>query len=118
MPQDNNNLQAHTFKFAQAVREFGKVLPMTVSNVEDLKKLILSSGALGEKFIIANSATNRQEYLKGIHACGQEARVTQYWLSLVDTQGAGELENQRKKLMQVAQELTNIFAKILQTTKA
>lgn len=116
--KDVQQLQAHTFRFAQAVRDFGKVLPMTVSNVEDLKQLIRASGAIGAKYLASIDAPSRIEYLKGIKDCGLEAKGTQYWLGLVDTQGSAELEHQRQKLMKAAQELLHVFANILQKTKA
>ena len=34
------DLQPRTFKFAKDVRDFVKVLPRTVSNLEDMKQLV------------------------------------------------------------------------------
>lgn len=118
MAADTNQLEKHTFQFAQAVREFGKVVPMTVSNVEDLKQLIRTSGAVGANYIAATTSPNRATYLLNIKECGQEALTTNYWLGLIDTQGAGELEQRRKQLQKAAQDLAGIFAQILKSTKA
>ena len=112
----NQQLNEHTFHFAQSVREFGKVLPRTVSNVEDLKELIRSSGAVGASYIAAAEATNRQEYLIGMKSSGKELKTAQYWLKLVDTQGDSLLEEKRKRLILASQELINVFAKILHSS--
>jgi four helix bundle protein len=109
-------LEEHTFLFAQAVREFGKKLPNTVSNVEDLKMLIRASGAVGAATVSAHSALNKTDYLRGIHLSGTEARHTHYWLRLVDTQGAGELEARRAQLLKAAEELLGVFAGIVAKT--
>lgn len=114
---ENNQLQEYAVKFALEVREFGKQLPMTVSNVEDLKQLIRASGAIGVSYIAAQSATSRTDYLVGIKKCVMETQSTHYWLRLVDTQGSAELEKRRKQLMHAAQELAAVFGKILQTSK-
>lgn len=113
MATDTNQLEKHTFQFAQAVREFGKVIPMTVSNVEDLKQLIRASGKVGATYIAASTAPNRATYLLSIKECGQEALATNYWLGLIDTQGSTELEHRRNQLMKAAQDLAGIFAQIL-----
>ena len=113
MSADTKQIETHTFQFAKAVREFGKVLPMTVSNVEDLKQLIRASGAVGANYIAATTSPNRATYLLTIKECGQEALTTNYWLGLIDTQGAIELDQRRKQLMKVAQDLAGIFAQIL-----
>lgn len=116
MSQEQRVLEEHTLQFALAVREFGRVLPLTVSNVEDLRQLVRASGSIGERFITAYGAPSKQEYLSGIRACGVEAKNTWYWLRIIDTQGAGELELQREKLMRAAQELAGVFNQILQNS--
>ncbi|MEM7373892.1 MAG: four helix bundle protein [Bacteroidota bacterium] len=115
--QERNQLYEYAVKFALEVREFGKLLPMTVANVEDLKQLIRASGAIGVSYISAQSSSNRTEYLLGIKKCVMESKSTHYWLRLVDSQGAGELEKRRSQLMQAAQELATVFGKIIQTSK-
>jgi four helix bundle protein len=117
MNPEQQILHEHSLRFALAVREFGKVLPMTVSNVEDLKQLIRASGAIGERYIVAHTAATKHDYLQGLRACGAEAHNTWYWLQLVDTQGSGELEAQRERLKRAAQELMSIFQRMLQTSK-
>jgi four helix bundle protein len=112
----HQQLNEHTFNFAQSVREFGKVLPRTVSNVEDLKELIRSSGAVGSTYIGAIEAMNKKDYLIGMKNSGKELKTAQYWLKLVDTQGDRLLEEKRKRLILASQELINVFTKILHSS--
>ncbi|MEL6671313.1 MAG: four helix bundle protein [Bacteroidota bacterium] len=114
----NNSLSGHAVQFAKAIRDFGKVLPMTVSNVEDLKSLIRSSGNIGALIIDAEQTRNRNEFVQKMTASVKETRQTHYWLSLVDTQGAGELEMRRQKLQQAAEELANVAMKYIQRSQA
>ena len=52
------DLEERTFQFAKAVRNFVKTLPKTISNLEDGKQLIKSSGSVGANYIEANEALN------------------------------------------------------------
>jgi four helix bundle protein len=47
----------------------------------------------------------------------KEAKESRYWLRLVDTAGREGLEEERKKLVQEATELMNIFGSILRNSK-
>ena len=113
--KEQHQLVEHTVQFALAVRDFGKVIPMTVSNVEDLKQLIRASGAVGANFIAACESSNRNDYMIGIKASIKECRSTFYWLRLIDTQGDPELEQRREQLKQASQEMAKVFSTIIQT---
>ncbi|MEM9986243.1 MAG: four helix bundle protein [Bacteroidota bacterium] len=115
MNQGSDQILENTKQFAAAVRDLGKVIPMTVSNVEDLKQLIRSSGAVGAAYIAAVGAAGRKEYLLRIRNCLTEARNTHYWLGLIDTQGAPELEKRRSQLMQIAEDLAQLFMQVIQS---
>lgn len=112
---EHDPVEVHTFKYAQAMRDFGKLLPRTVSNVEDLKMLMRSSGNVGAIYIGAKGSANRNEYMVRIRQCHTETRTTKYWLQLIDTQLNGELEARRNRLLQVSDDLVDLFQKILQS---
>ncbi len=116
MNNAQKNLQSlanHTFQLAQAVRDFGKIIPMTVSNVEDLRQLVRVSGLAGEFLVKAQEAPNEVEYRTRIKYCIEELRSTHYWLGLIDAQGSMELETRRKQLMKAAEDLSSVFRKVL-----
>ncbi|MEO0900372.1 MAG: hypothetical protein AAFY71_28440 [Bacteroidota bacterium] len=112
-PQDP--LIEHTLQYALAIRDFGKHLPMTVANVEDLKELIRTSGTVGQTYIKATQAPNKYDYKLGLKACYGQLNSTIYWLKLVDVQGQGELEKRREQLIQATSELMNLLKKIIES---
>lgn len=111
-------IEAHTLKFAQAVRDFGKTLPMTVANVEDLKQLVRASGAIGAGYLSARQATSRQTYLDHLRTCFTEVHATRYWLQLVDTAAHSDLDLRRSQLLRATDELTQIFTHLIQHAPA
>ena len=113
----SNPIEEKLRQFALAVREFGKSLPMTVANVEDLKELTRSSGAIGASYIEATGAINRNDYLIGLKKCVTDTRNTHYWLSLVDSQGQPEIERKRKRLMELAEEMRRGLTQLIQQSK-
>ncbi len=89
----------------------------TISNVEDGKQLIKSSGSVGANYIEANEALSKKDFIMRIKICRKEAKESRYWLKLIDTQDNLELENEQKDLEQEAMELMNIFGSILRKSK-
>lgn len=116
--KEQHQLVEHTVQFALAVRDFGKGLPMTVANVEDLKQLIRASGGVGANFISACESSNRNDYMVGIKASIRDCRGTFYWLRLIDTQSDYELEQRREQLKQASQEIAKVFSKLIQTVSS
>ena len=47
------DLEERTFLFAQRVRAFVRLLPRTISNQEDVKQVVRSSGSVGANYIEA-----------------------------------------------------------------
>lgn len=107
-------LAEHTLQYALAIRDFGKHLPMTVANVEDLKELIRTSGLVGQVYIQATQASSKRDYLLGIKACYNQVGKTLYWLKLVDVQGKSELEQRRGQLVKATEDLMGLLNKIIQ----
>jgi hypothetical protein len=52
-----------------------------------------------------------------IKICRKEAKESEYWLSLIDTEGDGDLEQERISLKDEALELVKIFNAILQKSR-
>jgi len=96
------DLKKRTYEFAKKVREFVKKLPRTISNIEDGKQVIRSSGSIGANYIEANEALSKKE-----------AKETIYWLKLVNT----NIEDERKILITEGTELMKIFGSILEKCK-
>ncbi|MEO0584348.1 MAG: four helix bundle protein [Bacteroidota bacterium] len=111
-PQDP--LIQHNTQFAIAIRDFGKVIPMTVSNVEDLKELIRVSGSIGARYIQAKQAASRPNYIQLLSASQADTQVTIHWLNLIDTQGSRDLEHRRNQLIKAAEELSRVLLQLIQ----
>ncbi|HAJ44518.1 MAG: hypothetical protein UV53_C0001G0003 [Candidatus Azambacteria bacterium GW2011_GWE1_42_9] len=107
------NLEDRTFMFAMNVREFVKKLPKTISNIEDGKQVIRSSGSIGANYIEANESLSKKDFIMRVKICRKEAKETRYWLGLVSV----ESEDERKKLTMEETELMKIFGSILEKYK-
>ena len=77
------DLEARTLKLAVSVRKFVKLIPKTVSNFEDSKQLVRSSGSVGANYIEANEALSRKDFLMRIKISRKEARESIYWLKII-----------------------------------
>ena len=109
------DLEDRTFEFAQASRAFIKKLPRTISNIEDVKQFVRSSGSVGANYIEANEAIGKKDFLMKIRTCRREAKETRYWLRLIETTPAAAKE--RDLLVTEAGELMNIFGAIVRKTE-
>ncbi len=106
------DLEERTFIFAKKVREFVRTLPKTLSNQEDVKQLIRSSGSVGANCIEANDSLSKKDFIMRIKISRKEAKESRYWLRLIDNKTA-ELDN----LLGEATELMNIFGAILKKSE-
>jgi len=111
------DLEDRTLEFARRIRGFVKKLNKSIANVEDGKQLVKASGSVGANYIEANEALSKKDFLMRIKICRKEAKESGYWLKLVDTGGASEIECERQDLIKEATELTNIFGSILRKSE-
>ena len=103
-------LEERTFRFAKQTRGFVKMLPRTISNHEDVKQLIRSSGSVGANYIEANESLSKKDLVMRMKISRKEAKESIYWLRLLDP---GSQCEARDLLVQEAGELMNIFGAIL-----
>ena len=107
------DLEDRTLQFAIKVRSYLKLLPKTLSNIEDGKQLIKSSGSVGANYIEANESLSKKDFVLRIKICRKEAKESQYWLKLIDTNNNLDYEQERMELIRETTELTNIFGSII-----
>jgi len=110
------DLEERTLKFAKNIRDFVKKLPRTISNIEDGKQLIRSSGATGANYIEANESLSRKDFAMRIKICKKEAKESRFWLKLIEVCDE-ELSNMQKQLIQETSELMKIFGAIIEKSK-
>lgn len=106
------DLEDRTMKFAKETRMLVKEIPRTISNIEDGKQLVKSSGSTGANYIEANESLSKKDFIMRIKISRKEAKESVYWLKLIET-GNDEQEKKRKLLVQEATELMKIFGSIL-----
>lgn len=108
------DLEERTLLFAKQVREFVRTLSGGISNMEDAKQLVRSSGSVGANYIEANEALSKKDFLMRIKICRKEAKESRYWLKLITADG---FDNGKQALIQEATELMNIFGAILKKSE-
>jgi four helix bundle protein len=109
------DLEERTFRFAQNIRSFVKVLPRTVANLEDVKQLVRASGSVGANYIEANESLGQKDFVMKIKICRKEAKESRFFLRLLDLGGKDGVD--RDRLAQEAAELMNIFGAIYRKTQ-
>ncbi len=109
------DLRDRTLRFAKMVRGYVKNLPRTMSNLEDARQLIKSSGSVGANYIEAEEALSRKDFVMRIKISRKEAKESVYWLELAEAKNEQILEKQQ--LIQEATELTKIFGSIVEKSK-
>ena len=77
------DLEERTEELAIEVRNFIKILPKTLSNLEDCKQLVRSSGSIGANYIEANDTLSRKDFVMRIKISRKEAKESIYWLNII-----------------------------------
>lgn len=109
-------MEERTLKFAKNVRLFINLLPKTLINIEDSKQLVRSSGSVGANYIEANESLSKKDFRMRIMICRKEAKESEYWLNLIET-NASNFDKERLKLIDETIQLRKIFGSILEKTK-
>jgi len=108
-----DDLAGRTERFAALVRLWVRTLPRTISNSEDVKQVVRSSGSVAANQIEADNALGDQDRLMKFRICRKEARESGLWLRLLDTCGDAALEFQRDGLNDEAAQLVRIYSTII-----
>lgn len=118
MPNNKQfDLEERTQKFAQNARLFIRNLPRTISNLEDSKQLVRSSGSMAANYIEANESLSKKDFIFRVKVCKKEAKESRMWLNLIDTRNDPDLDLQRLKLLKEVNELMKIFGAIIEKSK-
>jgi len=113
MADKPHDLQERTAQFALNVRGLVRSLPRTISNIEDVKQLVRSSGSVAANCIEANEALGTKDRLMRFRICRKEAKESQLWLRLIDTGNIRMLTEEKDVLDKEAMELKLIFTAII-----
>ncbi len=113
MDDQPRDLCERTFQFAKAVRLFVRKLPKTISNIEDVKQLVRSSGSVGANYIEAQEAVSRKDFRYRVCVSRKEARESIYWLRLLNTGTVEAIDVERQQLLCECSELLRIRSAII-----
>ena len=110
------DLEERTLQFAISCRLFLSKLPNSISNIEDSKQLIKSSGSIGANYIEANEGLSKKDFLFRLKISRKEAKESVYWLRIIEDVNP-VFENEASKLLQEATELKLILSSIIEKSK-
>jgi four helix bundle protein len=111
------DLEERTFQFAKDVRIFLKSLPKSISNIEDGKQLIRSSGSIGANYIEANESLSKKDFLMRVKISRKEAKESIYWLRLLSEINSDEFIMVSNRLITEAIELKKILSSIIEKSR-
>ena len=109
------DLEERTETFARNVRALVRILPRTLSNREDAKQLIRSSGSVGANYLEANDALDDKDFSFRVKISRKEAKESGYWLRLLNCEGSPAAERKRAELVDEASQLVRILSAILRS---
>ena len=107
------DLEERTFLFAKDCRVYIQKLPKTISNIEDGKQLVRSSGSVGANYIEANEKLGDKDFLFRVKIARKEAK---YWLMLLNEMNS-ELREISQELIIEADALRKILSTIISKSK-
>ena len=105
------DLEERTYLFARDCRKMIKLLKSTISNIEDGKQLIRSSGPVGANYIEANEKLGDKDFIFRLKIARKEAKESKFWLRLLKAANMENLEMDR--LILEAEELKKILSAII-----
>jgi four helix bundle protein len=111
------DLEERTLQFAKDIRAFVKLLPRTITNLQDIRQLVRASGSVGANYIEANESLSKKDFVARIKISRKEAKESRYWLRLLDTGENDSVGTTRDALIQEATGLMNIFGAIVRKSE-
>jgi four helix bundle protein len=109
------DLEERTFLFAKDVRIFISKIPKTLSNIEDGKQVIRSSGSVGANYIEANEKLGDKDFSFRLKIARKEAKESRYWLRLLQELNP-DFREFTESLLFEAEELRKILSAIINKT--
>ena len=107
------DMEERTYDFALKVRLFVKSLKNTISNVEDSRQLIRSSGSVGANFIEAREGVSDKDFVYRAKISKKEAKESIYWLKLIKETNQFNDSHEIKELINEADEIKRILSTMI-----
>ncbi len=110
------NLEDRTFIFARDCRFLVRDLKNTISNIEDGKQLVRSSGSVGANYIEANEKLGDKDLKFRLRISRKEAKESEFWLKLLRDLNESHKERIEDLIIE-ASELKKILSAIINKLK-
>ncbi|WP_290698016.1 four helix bundle protein [Lacinutrix sp.] len=110
------NLEQRTYEFARDCRFLIRNLYKTISNIEDGKQLVRSSGSVGANYIEANEKLGDKDLKFRLKISRKEAKESEYWLKLLRDLNEDKIK-ELEQLIDEASELRKILSAIINKLK-
>ena len=105
------DLEERTKIYAIEVRNFVRIIPKSISNIEDIKQLSRSSGSVAANYIEANEALSKKDFCMRIKISRKEVKESRLFLELLRIDDAN-LSKKRNILIKEATEILMILSSI------
>lgn len=106
------DLEERTYLFALGCRKTIHKLPKTISNIEDCKQLVKSSGSIAANYIEANEKLGDKDFLFRLKIARKEAKESILWLQLLQNFNL-DFQMELQELLTEADELRIILSTII-----
>ena len=106
------DLEKRTYLFAKNCRLLIHKLPKTISNIEDAKQLVRSSGSVAANYIEANEKLGDKDFKFRLKIARKEAKESVLWLKLLKDLNI-KFELELTELLGEADELRKILSAII-----
>lgn len=106
------DLEERTYQFAKACRLLIYRLPKSISNIEDGKQLVKSSGSVAANYIEANEKLGDKDFKFRLKISRKEAKESILWLRLIRDLNP-EIENDLNNLIDECEQLRKILSSII-----
>jgi four helix bundle protein len=113
MNEGRRDLEERTAVFAEGVRAFVRMLPRTISNIEDVRQVVRASGSVAANCIEGNESLGDKDRVMKFRTCRKEAKECELWLRLIYTGEDSGVAEHGRELRQEAHELKLIFSAIV-----
>jgi four helix bundle protein len=120
IPNSNNKifkLEERTAIFGGNIIKFIKTLKQDLINKPILSQLIRSATSVGANYCEADGAESKKDFQHKIGICKKECKETKHWLRMLSVSNP-ESKQRCRDLWKEVHELTLIFSKIINNSKA
>ena len=110
------DLKIRTAQFAKDVRALVRSIPINITNYDDIKQVLRSSGSIGANYREADEGVSKRDFANRIKICRKESKETCYWLELIADGLSDPLKARCLALAKEGNEFVLIFNAIVRKT--